>query len=126
MKTKIKIEYLLKCSPTILFPRLSTDWGLGEWFSDVVRIQGKLVEFDWDGFIQKAEIISMKEDDYIKFKWLDEENAKTFFQFKITLDELTNDIILEVVDFAEEDDIDEVKRLWDMSIDKLRKVIGSK
>jgi len=38
---------------------------------------------------------------------------------------LTNDVSLFVIDFAEDDEVDEAKMLWENQIDDLKKIIGS-
>ena len=44
-KTKLQLEYLINCSPKVLFNRLSTAAGLTEWFADDVRVKGNLFYF---------------------------------------------------------------------------------
>ena len=42
----------------------------------------------------------------------------------IKIDDLTKDVALIVTDFAEEDEVDEIKLMWDNSINKLKQAIG--
>ena len=51
--------------------------------------------------------------------------ASFFFEFRIVVDELTKDVSLIVTDFAEEDEIDEAKMLWESQISDLKQVLGS-
>jgi len=44
---------------------------------------------------------------------------------KIVVDELTKDVSLVITDFAEEDEIDEAKMLWESQISDLKQVLGS-
>ena len=41
------------------------------------------------------------------------------------VDEITKDVSLFVIDFADEDEIEESKMLWDNQIDDLKHVLGS-
>ena len=41
------------------------------------------------------------------------------------MDELTNDVALIITDFAEEDEVEEAKLLWENQIAELKMVIGS-
>ena len=43
----------------------------------------------------------------------------------INQDDLTNDVSLTIVDFAEEDEIKETSNLWDSQISKLKHLLGS-
>jgi len=122
-KTKIQLEYLLNCSPKILYTWLSTASGLGEWFADNVKVKGKRYVFVWDDTEQIAEKTLQKENKLVRFTW---EGEEEFFEFRIIQDELTGDVSLIVVDFADEDqDAEEVKGLWDNQIAALKQVLGS-
>ncbi|HKL08243.1 MAG TPA: START-like domain-containing protein [Bacteroidales bacterium] len=122
-KVKIQQEYVINCSPKVLYNRLSTASGLAEWFADDVRVQGKRYTFFWEGSEQTAEIVQRKENKLVRFQWLDEED--TYFEFRITQDELTNDVSLIVIDNIEEDEQEETKELWDTQIADLKHVLGS-
>jgi hypothetical protein len=59
----------------------------------------------------------------VKFKWVDAENKD--FELHILVDELTKDVSLLVVDFAEKDEINEASQLWENQISDLKHLIGS-
>ncbi|WP_319501608.1 START-like domain-containing protein [uncultured Draconibacterium sp.] len=123
-KVKINLEYLINCSPKVLYNRLSTASGLTEWFADDVRVRGKRYTFIWDGSEQTAEMTLHKENRLVRFSWVDEDED-TYFEFKITRDELTNDVSLLITDFADEDEVDETRGLWDSQVADLKHVLGS-
>jgi uncharacterized protein YndB with AHSA1/START domain len=124
-KNKFELEFPIRSSLRILFNQISTPSGLSEWFADNVNLNGKNYTFFWDGDEQEAELLSKKNNQSIKFRWLDEP-SDTFFELKIIVDEITQDISLIVTDFAEdEEDEEEVKLLWEKQIEKLRQSIGS-
>ena len=54
-KVKLQLEYIINCSPKVLFNRLSTASGLSEWFADDVRVKGNLFTFVWGDSDQIAE-----------------------------------------------------------------------
>ncbi len=120
---KVQFEYLINCSPKVLYNRLSTASGLAEWFADDVRVQGKRYTFIWEGSEQTAEMTLRKENRLVRFNWAD--NTDTYFEFKISQDELTGDVSLIVVDFSEEDEEDETKELWNTQIADLKHILGS-
>jgi len=121
-KEKIELEYVINCSPKVLFNRLSTASGLCEWFADDVSVNGKKFMFSWNKTESFAQLTSQKENVFVHFDWIDDEG---YFEFKISRDELTGDVSLLVVDFTEKEDIEETKDLWDSQILKLKQTLGS-
>jgi uncharacterized protein YndB with AHSA1/START domain len=122
-KAKIQLEYVLNCSPKVLFNCLSTASGLAEWFADDVKVKGKKFTFVWEGSEQTAEMTLHKENKLVRYSWLDEEDS--YFEFRITQDELTGDVSLIIIDFAEEDEIKETEGLWDTQVADLKHMLGS-
>jgi len=55
----------------------------------------------------------------------EEEGNPYYFEFKIQVDDITNDVSLIVTDFAEEDEMEEAKMLWDNLISSLKQILGS-
>jgi len=124
VKEKYQLEFDMNCSGKILFNRISTAAGLNEWFADNVNVQGKIYSFEWGGVIQEAEMVNRKDLKYVRFHWLDDDDEKTYFEFKLNIDELTGDIALIVTDFAEPDEIDDAKELWEKQIVELKHILG--
>ncbi len=124
-KNIFQIEFPIRSSLRILFNQISTPSGLSEWFADNVNINGKNYTFIWDGDEQDAELLNKKNNQSIKFRWADEPKD-TYFELKIVVDDITQDISLIISDFAEdEEDEEEAKLLWNKQIEKLRQSIGS-
>lgn len=48
-----------------------------------------------------------------------------FFELRIQVDDITKDVSLMITDFAEEDEIEEGKMLWDNMISDLKQILGS-
>ena len=121
---KYELEFQIRSSVNILFNCLSTPSGLSEWFADDVNCTKNTYTFIWDNSEQEAELITVSNNYFIKFRWLDyPEN--TFFEFRIEVDEITNDVVLKVTDFAESDEVQEGKDLWTSQIHTLMKHLGS-
>ena len=127
MSTKIKfeIEFPIHASPHMLYQYFGTPSGLSEWFADNVNSRGEVYTFIWDGSEEKAKVLQERPEEKIKFKWLDGEDDKSFFEFRIEVDEITKDVSLIVTDFAEEDEIEESKMFWTNQIDELKHTIGA-
>ena len=127
-KTKFEIEFPIHASPQLLYQYISTPSGLSEWFADNVNSRGELFTFIWDDSEERAKLLTKKNGERVKFKWLDNgdaENSNYFFEIRIQVDEITKDVSLMVTDFSEEDELDEAKMLWDNQISDLKQVLGS-
>ncbi|WP_411895462.1 START-like domain-containing protein [Winogradskyella sp. A2] len=126
-KEKFEMEFVIHASPSLLYQYISTPSGLSEWFADNVNSRGELFTFIWDGSEEQAKLLSKKSSERIKFRWLedDEDGASYYFELRIQVDEITKDVSLMVTDFAEEDEVEEAKMLWDNQISSLKQVLGS-
>ena len=126
-KVKYELEFPVRASPHMLFPFLSTPSGLSDWFCDDVNSRGEEFTFIWDGDERTAVLVGKKTDKFIRFRWEEDEAVgnKYFFEFKIQVDELTNDASLILTDFSDEDEVEEDKLLWESQIHELLHTIGS-
>ena len=126
-KKEFVIEYDFQSSPQLLFQYLSTASGLSEWFSDDVNYRGEKYTFFWGDSEEYARVLSKKINEKIKFQWIngDDDEEDYFFEFKIHMDEITKDVALIITDYADEDELEEAKLLWDSLISDLKQVLGS-
>ena len=123
--TKFEIEFVVHASPSLLFNYIATPSGLSEWYADNVNSRGEKFIFIWDESEEEALLLKKKTDEFVRFKWTYSEDDDTYFEMRIVVDELTNDVSLFVIDFAEDDEVEEAKMLWENQIDDLKKIIGS-
>jgi len=126
-KEKYEMEFEVNSSTAVLFNMISTPSGLSEWFADDVNIKDDVFSFFWDGSSEDAKLLGKKKGESVKFQWTEdaEDGLKTFFEMAIKVDDLTNDVALIVTDYADEDEMDESKLLWENQIGELKMVIGS-
>ena len=127
-KTKFEMEFPIQASPQLLYQYISTPSGMSEWFADNVNSRGEFFTFIWDGSQEKAKLLSKKSGERIKFRWMEDEedDLDCYFEIKIQVDEITKDVSLIVTDFAEEDETEEAKMLWENQISDLKQVLGSR
>ena len=126
-KIRYEIEFPINSSPQLLYQYISTPSGLSEWFADNVNSRGEFFTFIWNDSEEKARLASKKTDEKVKFKWVDDNNRDSdyYFELHILVDEITKDVSLTVVDFADVDEVNEAKLLWENQISDLKHVIGS-
>ncbi|WP_111707920.1 START-like domain-containing protein [Lutibacter citreus] len=124
-KVKFEIEFPIHASPHMLYNYFGTPSGLSEWFADNVNSRGEIFTFIWDGSEEQAKVLQERPEEKIKFKWLEDEDPKSYFEFRLEIDPITKDVALIVTDFAEEDEVDEAKMFWENQIDELKHTIGA-
>ncbi|MGZ4040835.1 MAG: START-like domain-containing protein, partial [Bacteroidia bacterium] len=124
-KGRFELEYVVHSSAPILFEFLTSPSGLSEWFCNDVNIRNGVYSFKWDENEQVARVVKLIEEKQVRFQWI-EKTDNSYFEFRIERDELTNDIALIVVDFAETpEDRASSTLLWNSQVDKLLHVLGS-
>jgi len=126
-KEKIKMEYMLKGgTESIIWNIISTPSGLETWFADKVTAEDKIFTFRWGKTeMREAELISCRTNNLVRFRWLDDEDRKTYFELKIVYNELTEDLTLEITDWAgSSEEEEDIRDLWDSDMEKLKRVSG--
>lgn len=127
VNSKVELEFNFNTSPSILFNRLSTPSGLSEWFADDVNLDGNIFTFIWDKSESKAELVGIKDNKYVRFKWVDDidpADENTYFEFRITPDELTGGVALYITEFIQDDDTEDAISLWNYQIAELKRNLG--
>ncbi len=123
-KVRIDLEFPIHASPKFLYQYISTPDSMGEWFADNVNSRGKKYTFMWNDSEEVADRISQKNDVYIRFKWEEDDDEDSYFELRIEVDDLTKDVSLLVIDFADEDEVEDSKMFWENQISELKHVIG--
>ncbi len=124
-KVKYEMEFPIHASPTLLYQYISTPSGLSEWYADNVNSRGEIFKFIWDGSEEQAKLLTKKSGERIKFRWMEDEGESYYFEIRIQVDEITKDVSIMITDFAEVDEVDEGKMLWENQISSLKQVLGS-
>ncbi|OUN66481.1 MULTISPECIES: START-like domain-containing protein [Butyricimonas] len=124
MRKRIDLEYIFSSSVTILFSRLSSAPGLAEWFSDDVKHDGNIFTFVWDGIGEEAELVDMKKNSYVRFKWLDADDEEEFFEFSLHVEPLTEEVALIITDFVDADEEGDTIELWNKQVEMLHRTVG--
>lgn len=123
-KKKITLEYAVNCTVASLYAKLSTEEGLETWFADKVkRNVGGIFVFYWHKEPQEAELVSSKENKYVRFRWLDEA-PDSFFELRIDQQDLTGDVGLFITDFSETNEYEDAVHMWEDSVKRLRRTLG--
>lgn len=125
-KTKVHLEYPMNCQSEILYEYLATSDGLSEWFADKVSEKGDDFYFTWgEGVPEKATLIRYKPEGFVRFRWEVDEGTKNYFEMMIVVDDITNDLSLNITDFADDGDHAEVEQYWDNLVGNLQIKLGA-
>ena len=128
-KQKIDIEYPLAIkSPALIWEQISSAHGLERWFADHVNEEDGMFTFTWgepwtEQDIREAHVLESVVNDHIRLKW-DEEDDDTYFEMRIAKSDLTHQLNLLITDFADDDDVDGLKILWESMLNRLHRASG--
>ncbi|MFK7950373.1 MAG: START-like domain-containing protein [Saprospiraceae bacterium] len=123
-RVSFTLEFILKTSPTIVYKFLTTPSCLIRWFCDAVEIDGDKFIYYWDGEEEVAFLIDDFEDEYLRFRWEEAESNKEFLEFKMSISDVTRETVFEIVDYCDEDEVEDQKQLWTNQIDAMKKAMG--
>jgi len=126
-KEKYEMDFLLKTSIKSLDNMVSTPSGLSEWFADDVNIKDDVYTFIWDGSEEEARLISKKSNSKVRWQWIEdeEEGLDTYFELRYEIDPMTKSVILTLTSFAEPDEVEESRFLWEGQINQLKRKLGA-
>ncbi len=122
-RKQFEMEFIFKASPSIIYEHFSTPSGLTRWFCDTLQIEGNKYIFGWSGSEEVAELVQNEPDQHLRFKWEDADEGE-YWDIRIHKSPITNDTVLNIVDFADEDEIEDQKEYWKEQINALRNIIG--
>lgn len=122
-RVSFNIEFIFKASPAILYKFLTTPTCLVRWFCDEVDINTDSYTFSWNGSDETADMVDDIEEERIKFKWEDAD-PKEYLEFKMYKAQITNETVLEITDFCDDDEVEEQKELWTSQMAALRLECG--
>ena len=131
-KQRIDIEYpLTSKSLNIIWEQISSAHGLERWLANHVTEDDGVFTFTWgepwtEQDIRKALLIEYVKYDHIRLQWEDDEQEgnDAFWEMRIEKSDLTNHLNLIITDFAEDDDAEGLKILWESNLDRLHRASG--
>ena len=123
-RVKFEMEFIFRASPTILYTFITTPACIVRWFCDEVDIQDDVYTFIWDGAEEKADMIDDIEEERVKFKWQDADDEDEYLEFRMYKSNITNETILELTDYCDDDEVEEQKDLWNKQMNQLKVEVG--
>ena len=130
-KQKLSIEYPLATkSPHIVWEQISTIHGLERWLADHIEDLGdNVISLTWGELWSahhtlEARIVERQKNDHIRLRWVNEDDPEAYWEMRIGLSDLTGEVCLYVVDYAQPDEIADLRDLWDGNMERLHRVSG--
>ncbi len=129
-KERLYIEHPLRSqSLSAIWEHISTAEGLSTWLADDVKEEQGFLIFTWGDLhrhheIRRAQILKRIKNNYVRLRWEDDEDSTAFLEMRIKHNDLTNEYLLNVTDFADEEDIDSLADLWEDNFDRLHRNAG--
>jgi uncharacterized protein YndB with AHSA1/START domain len=122
-RVSFDIEFIFRASPVIIYKFLTTPACLIRWFCEKVDIENDIYTFEWDGSEEIAELVDDIEEERLRFKWEDAEEGE-YLEFRMYKSPVTAETILEITDFADEDEVEDQKQLWESQMAVLKHEMG--
>jgi len=122
---KFTQEFSIKVSAKLLFTLISTSEGLARWFADKVTVTDDIFVFEWEGSFQTARLAEFKENEYVKFEWLDDFHEGFSMIMEIQHESISGESGLIISDYAEASDVDFSKMWWTTQVGMLQRLFNS-
>ena len=129
-KQRLNLEYELNSnSANIIWSLISSAHGLEKWIADSVKREDDVFTFRWGEEwghheIRSARIVCENKLESIRMRWENEEDEDAYWQIGMEKSDITNDYILTVTDFAEDEDIESLRDIWDSNVEQLHRATG--
>jgi uncharacterized protein YndB with AHSA1/START domain len=123
-RVKVDLEFIMRASPSLVYQFVTTPSCLVRWYCDEVETNEDLVSFTWNGNIEDAEMVDDIEDERVRYKWLDADDEKEYYEFRMYKSDVTLETILEITDFCDQGDEKSTKDWWTNKVALLRQECG--
>ena len=118
-RVSFEMEFIFRASPAILYTFLTTPAFLVRWFCYGVDINTDVFTFTWDGADENAEMLDDIQEERVRFRWEDADEGE-YLEFRMYKSGVTNETVLEITDFCDDDEVDSQMDLWNTQLKKLK------
>ena len=128
-KHKFVTEFEINASRKMLYPYIYSPGGLSQWFAEDVNVnEDNIYNIIWDGEDHFARIAAHRTNSFVKFEFLpsgeEETSERSYLEFKLERNELTQTVFLRITDFSENEDDEETQELWESMVNVLKETVG--
>jgi hypothetical protein len=122
---KVQMEFMVRSTPNTLFELISSPSGFSEWYCNDVNMRDDQWTFIWPDEEEATTMIGRRQGELMRFHRNDDDDENSYFEFRIRIDAMTNEVALIVTDHAEPHEVDETRNLWQSQIANLIRVLGA-
>jgi len=122
---QFSLEFGVRATPKLLFTMISTPEGLSRWFANNVIVEDDIFLFIWEDSEQKARLVQSKDNEFVKYEWLDDFHKGYFFEMHIHAGEMASEVVLGIADYAEKAEKDLYQRLWATQVKQLQRLFNT-
>ena len=128
-RNKFITEFEINASKKMLYPYIYSPSGLSQWLADDVTInEDKVYNMIWDGEDHFAKVVSHRTNSFVKFEFLggdpEDQEEKSYWEFKLEMNELTQTVFLKITDFSGNEDEEELQDIWESLVGGLKETVG--
>ena len=128
-KNKFITEFEINASKKMLYPYIYSPSGLSQWLADDVTInEDKVYNMIWDGEDHYSKVVSHRTNSFVKFEFLggdpEDQEEKSYWEFKLEMNELTQTVFLKITDFSGNEDEEELQDIWESLVGGLKETVG--
>ena len=123
-RVKLDLEFIFRASPAIIYTFITTSECLVRWYCDEVDITNETFTFYWSGSSEVAYLIDDIEEERVRMKWEDADDLEEYLEFRMYKSDITNETILEITDYCDADEVQEISDLWATQMVELKKECG--
>jgi len=123
-RVKLDLEFIFRASPAIIYTFITTSECLVRWYCDEVDITKDTFTFYWSGSNEVAYLIDDIEEERVRMKWEDAEDPEEYLEFRMYKSDVTNETVLEITDYCDADEVQEISDLWATQVVELKKECG--
>lgn len=129
MKKLTVTRELKSKSASIIWRLMSTPEGMTGWLADSVTRDGDTLTFAWGhewSHHEKRQAMVQEEQKGARFRfaWTDEEGEGTFVEMALERSTITGEFIMNVTDFAQDEDMEWLEETWEHNFKRLRRKSG--
>lgn len=123
-KFKYEQEFAFRASPRVLYNYISTPGGLQRWFADKVTLDSdRNFIFEWDNEEHVAKLASSRLNKATRFEFVGKDEGN-YLEFKFSPSQLDNTTYFKITDNSDNDDVDDLRTMWDELVGELREIVG--
>lgn len=131
MASKYQGEYEFNISVKILYPYLLPK-GLEKWLAQkVIRHSDHFFTIIWDDEAHKVRLMHKRNNKSLRYLFLHDDDkvstqSENYLDFKLSPNEMTDTIFLEITDCSTTDNLENLQEVWDSLIHNLREKLKTR